>query len=276
MSAQATKAMGPPHAANSCVEQLPPSVFTRVAVYAFVDLSDSVGSRFAASADNLLQDLAFSAHSLLGVAPDILPQGEPRVDWRGIDAPLHLTAFRDGRIVSRDTTAGTAAALMAQALAKASTVGLLDWTENSARDSVRFDITFVRPWLDSAGHVSKPTFKRTPLPLLSVRAPWERRVSQKPGGVPPHYPDGARRAGFEATIVLNFIVDSTGHAVDSTITEVWPEGTARPQGRNLFMYESFLESVKRAIPTLQFVPATIGGCAVNQLVRMPFVFSLRQ
>ena len=49
-----------------------------------------------------------------------------------------------------------------------------------------------------------------------------------------------------------------------------------PQGRNLFMYESFLESVKRAIPTLQFVPATIGGCAVNQLVRMPFVFSLRQ
>ena len=275
MPAQATIAMGPSHATSSCVEHLPPSAFTRVAVYAFVDLSDSVGSRFAASADNLLQDLAFRAHSLLGVAPEILPQGEPRIDWRGIEARLHLTAFPDGRIVSRDTTAGTAAALMAQALATVSTVGLLDWTEIS-RDSVRFDITFVRPWLDSVGHVSKPTFKRTPLPLLSVRAPWETPVSPKPGGVAPHYPEEARRAGYEATIVVNFIVDSTGHAIDSTITEVWPEGTPRLQGRKLSMFESFLDSVKRAIPALEFVPATIGGCAVNQLVRMPFVFQLRR
>lgn len=140
LPAQATIAMGLPHATSSCVEHLPPSAFTRVAVYAFVDLSDPVGSHFAASADNLLQELAFRAHSLLGVAPERLPEGEPRVGWRGIDAPLHLTAFRDGRIVSRDTTAGTAAALMAQALTNVATVGLLDWTADSARDSVRFDV----------------------------------------------------------------------------------------------------------------------------------------
>jgi hypothetical protein len=86
-----------------------------------VDLKDSVGSHFAASANNLLQELT--------------------------------------------------AALMAQALTKTSTLGLLDWAAESARDSVRFDIALVRPWLDSAGHVSKPNFKRTPLPLLSVGAP---------------------------------------------------------------------------------------------------------
>ena len=268
--------MGLPHATSSCVAHLPPSTFTRVAVYVFVDLSDSVGSHFAASADNLLQDLVFRAHSLLGVTPEQLPEGEPRIDWRGTDASLHLTAFPDGRIVSRDTTAGTAAALMAQALAEASTIGLLDWAAESARDSVRFDITFVRPWLDSAGHVSQPTFKRRPLPLLSVRAPWERPVSPKPGGAPPLYPEGARRSGYEATIVLKFIVDSTGHAVDSTIMDVWPAGTPRLHGQKLRMYEDFLESVKRAIPQLEFVPATIGGCPVNQLVRMPFIFQLNR
>jgi hypothetical protein len=101
-------------------------------------------------------------------------------------------------------------------------------------------------------------------------------VSQKPGGTPPRYPEGARRTWYEATIVLKFIVDSTGHAVESTITEVWPEGTPRPQGEKLRMYESFLESTKRAIPALEFTPAAIGGCRVNQLVRMPFMFHLNR
>lgn len=258
------------------MERLPPSVFTRVAVYAFIDLRDSVSGGFAVSADNLLQDFVLTAHSLLGVAPEVLPEGEPRITWQGIDAPLHLTAFRDGRIVSRDTTVGTAAALLAQALSKDFTVGLLDWSGDATRDSVRFDIAFGRPLLDSAGHVSTPTFRRTAIPLLSVRAPWERPVSPKPGGTPPHYPDAARRTWYEATIVLNFIVDTTGHAVDSTIREVWPEGTPRLHGEKLRMYESFLESTKRAIPALEFTPAAIGGCPVNQLVRMPFVFQLRR
>ena len=86
----------------------------------------------------------------------------------------------------------------------------------------------------------------------------------------------ARRSGYEATIVVNFIVDSTGHAVDSTIKELWPKDKPRLKGRDQFEYESFLESTKRAIPSLEFVPASIGGCPVRQLVQMPFVFSLRR
>jgi len=274
--AQATIATGSARAASSCIERLPPSVFTRVAVYAFVDLSEPVSSRFAASADNLLQEPVFAAHSLLGVAPATLPEGEPSITWHGVDSSLHLTAFPDGHIVSRDTTVGTAAALLARALSKDSTVGLLDWSADSARDSLRFDIALRRPTLDSAGHVSTPTFRRTAIPLLSVQAPWERQVSQKPGGTPPHYPEGARRTWYEATIVLKFIVDSTGRAVVSTITDVWLEGTPRLQGEKLRMYESFLESTKRAIPALEFTPAAIGGCPVNQLVRVPFMFHLRR
>jgi len=155
--AQATIATGSTRAAGSCIERLPPSVFTRVAVYAFIDLSESVSGRFAMSADNLLQELVFTAHSLLGVAPATLPEGEPSITWQGVDASLHLTAFPDGRIVSRDTTVGTAAALLARALSKDSTMGLLDWSADTKRDSVRFDIAFGRPLLDSAGHVSSPT-----------------------------------------------------------------------------------------------------------------------
>jgi hypothetical protein len=276
MSAQLTTAMRASHSSSSCIDQLPPSAFTTVAVYAFVDLHDSVSSNFASTADNFLQDLVLEAQTLLVAAPGILPHGEPAIDWRGVDSTLRLTAFRDGRVVPGDTTSRTAAALMARALTKTSTVGLLDWTADSARDSIRFNIAFVRPWLDSAGRVSTPTARRIAIPLLSVRAPWERPVSQKPGRAHPQYPEGARRAWYEATIVLRFIVDSTGHAVDSTIKEVWPEGTPRLQGEKLSMYERFLESTKRTIPELELTPAMIGGCAVKQLVRMPFMFRLNR
>jgi len=276
MPAQATTAIGASHSSSSCIDQLPPSAFTTVAVYAFVDLPDSVSSHFAATADNLLQELVLEAQTILGAAPGILPRGEPGIDWRGADGSLRVTAFRDGRVVPGDTVTGTAAALMARALTKISTLGLLDWTADSARDSVRFEIAFVRPVLDSVGGVSKPTPRRTAIPLLSVRAPWERGVSQKPGRAHPHYPEGARRAGYQATIVLSFIVDSTGHAVESTIKEVWPEGTPRLWGEKRSMYERFLEATKRTIPELEFRPAVIGGCPVNQLVRMPFIFTLEQ
>jgi hypothetical protein len=244
-------------------------------VYAFVDLRDSVSSHFASSADNFLQELVLEAQSLLGAA-GTLPHGEPGIDWRGVDRSLRVTAFRDGRVLPGDTTSGSAAALMARALAKTSTLAMLDWTADSARDSVRFHIAFVRPLLDSVGRVSKPTPKRTAIPLLSVRAPWERRVLQKPGRAHPKYPEGARVAGYEGTIILSFLVDSTGHAVDSTIKELWPEGTPRLRGEKRSMYESFLEATKRTVPELEFMPAVIGGCPVKQLVQMPFMFGLNR
>jgi hypothetical protein len=276
MRAQATTATGASHTSSNCIDHLPPSAFTTVAVYAFVDLRDSVSSHFASSADNFLQELVGEAQTLLGASSRTLPQGEPGIDWRGIDVSLRLTAFRDGRVVPGDTIPGSAAALMARALTKTSTLGLLDWTAESARDSVRLDIAFVRPVVDSVGRVSNPIPRRTAIPLLSVRAPWERRVSQKPGRAHPKYPEGARVAGYEGTIILSFMVDSTGHAVDSTIKEVWPEGTPRLRGEKRSMYESFLEATKRTVPELEFTPAAIGGCPVKQLVQVPFTFGLNR
>ena len=275
--AQDTLTMGHHPHANRCTDQLPPSVFTRVVVYATVRTADSVSRNFATSADNLLQDLVVSAQKLLGAKAETLPEGEPSIDWRVADAMLPITAFPDGRLEAADVPPGSPAALVRRALNDRSALGLLDWSADSARDSITFDIDFVRPSLDSAGHVSKPTLKRAAIPLLSLLTPWERPVTQKhPGSHHPHYPDEANRAGYEAMVLLNFIVDSTGHAVDSTVKELWPSGKQRPTGLDLSMYQQFLEATKRAIPQIEFVPASIGGCLVNELVQMPFVFSLRR
>ena len=278
--ARAQAAVTPPsrRPSTSCLDRIAPSAFTRVAVYAFVHFNDSVSPTFAATADNFLQELVFSAQKLLGMKGQVLPDGEPSVDWRGTEAPLPLTAYPDGRIVAHDSThaRSSAAALMTRALERLSTAGLLEWSADSRRDSVNIDIKFVRPTLDSAGHVTNPKMERTGVLLLSVLAPWERPVSPKPGHRGPSYPDDARRTGYEATIVLRFIVDSTGRAVDSTIEDLWPHDKPRLKGRDLDAYESFIESTKRWLPEMEFVPASIAGCPVKQLVQMPFVFTLRR
>jgi hypothetical protein len=262
----------------TCLERIPPSAFTRVVVYGFVDPSDSVSGSFASSADNLLQELVIKAQTLLGAKANVLPSGEPTVTWRGVDLPLHLTAYRDGRIVARagPQPASTAASLMAKALDSISTAGVLDWSADSARDSIPFEIHFARPILDSAGHVRPPHVKRAALPLLSMLMPWEAEVSAKRGQPHPHYPDEARREYYEATIILSFSVDTTGYAVESSIHDVWPKEKPRLRGSDLRKYDSFVEASKQGVLKIEFVPARIGGCKVKQLVQMPFVYGLRR
>lgn len=264
---------------SSCIDQLPPSAFKRVVVYAYVDLQDSVSASFAQSADNFLQEVVNGTQHQLGASGGRLPVGEPAVNWRGVDVSLHLLAYKDGRIVvvHRDTISEVAAAasLIARALDSMSTVGQLEWSADSTRDSVRLDIAFVRPVLDSAGHVHMPGHKRSAVPVFTVLAPWEQNAEAKPGQRSPTYPIGARLQGYEGTVLLSFFVDSTGHAVMSTIHDLWPNQKPRWTGRDSSAYQSFLKETELGLARIEFIPARVGGCPVRQLVQMPFVYGLR-
>jgi hypothetical protein len=249
-------------------------------VYVYVEFRDSVSSTFANTADNFLQEVVDTAQRQLRASRGTLPVGEPAVTWRGIDRSLRLVAHKNGRVVviDRDSIrAATAPALLARAVDDVSNLFLFEWSADSTSDSVRFDIVFVRPTPDSAGHVGKPRPKREAIPVFSVLTPWERPVSVKPGrqSAPP-YPYGPKREGYEATIVLRFLVDSTGHAVPSTMLDEWPKDKPRPTGHDLTAYQSFLEQTERAVEKTEFIPAMVGGCPVKQLVREPFVFKFRE
>lgn len=243
-----------------------------------MELIDSASAAFASTADNLMQELVLKTQALLGAKSNVLPKGDGRVDWLGIEEVLPLIAYRDGRVIARyhHDSVPTAAGLMATALDSIQTAYMLDWSADSARDSIRFAIAFVRPVLDSAGRVTPPRIKRAGLPLLSVLAPWERSASQKPGSAKPHYPEQAREEGYEGMVLLQFVVDSTGRAVDSTIKDLWPKTKPRLLGIDLAQYDRFVWSSTQAVRRMEFVPAKIGGCNVNQLVQMPFVYGLNR
>lgn len=278
VSAQVDRKMASPPS-STCIDRIPANAFKRVVVYAYVDLQDSVSASFAQSADNFLQEVVNKTQHQFGASADRLPVGEPAVNWRGVDVSLHLVAYKDGRIVvvhaDSSNVIGAAATLFARALDSMPTLGQLVWSADSTRDSVRFDIAFVRPVLDSAGHVGMPTHKREAIPVFSVLAPWEQRAETKPGQTPPTYPMRAQRQRYEGTVLLQFLVDSTGHAIISSVHDLRPKAMPKWTSRDSSAYQSFLEETERAIARIEFIPARIGGCPVRQLVQMPFVYSLR-
>ena len=263
--------------AASCIDRIPPSAFTRVAVYAHAHFDDKVSAAFAQSGDNFLQELVDRVQRQLGAAPGKLPVGEPAVTWRGAEDWLYLVAHKDGGIViaAHDSIKpGSSASLFARAMDSVSTIGQLEWSADSARDSVRFHIAFDWPLLDSAGHVSKPSIDAPAIPVFSILMPWQRQVRMKPNQTTPRYPNGDARR-YKATILLTFTVDSTGHVIPSSVHDLWPNDKPRPTGPDSIAYQSFLEETERTAINIEFYPAIIGGCRVNQLVQMPFEYKLR-
>lgn len=90
----------------------------------------------------------------------------------------------------------------------------------------------------------------------------EHPVTVAPGNRAPRYPDSLRVAGVEGQVLAQFVVDTTGFANMSTFK-------VRSSTHALFT-----ETVRNALPTTRFVPATVGGHKVKQLVQMPFQFDL--
>jgi hypothetical protein len=265
---------------QSCLDSIPASALSRVGVYGAVEFADSVskGPRF--SAENLLQDVAFRIQALLGASPNTIPVGEPDVTWRGLGAPLFVTVHRDGRIthrVSRTRSDTVAAALLAKALdSPLSQVPPFEWGADSLRDSVSFRFDLGWATVDSAGKVQPARFTRTPVALFSVAHPWEMSVTPSRRNRGPSYPPGPRNSWVEGYVNMQFLVDTSGHAVPASMRAVWPASIPELTGEKRRYYDAFVDEIRRALPKMEFSPALIGGCKTAQLVQMPFEFKLNR
>lgn len=81
--------------------------------------------------------------------------------------------------------------------------------------------------------------------------------------VPPRYPESLRRAGVEGTVLVKFVVDTTGR-VDMASIEVVRS-----------THEAFTTAVREALARLRFNPSMSGHRKVPALAMMPFQFTLR-
>ncbi len=101
--------------------------------------------------------------------------------------------------------------------------------------------------------------------LLGIRREVEAKFEEKrPQFVRehyrPHFPNAAIRAHVVDTIMVEFVIDTTGHAEPSSIRFV--RGT----------YREFAEEAQRAILGSEYLPGLIGACKVRVRVQQPVNF----
>ena len=87
------------------------------------------------------------------------------------------------------------------------------------------------------------------------RVAWPHRDNPRP-----RYPAELQRAGIEGSLLVQFVVDSTGRVDEKTLT--FPND-AQP---------GFLRAVRDALVRSRFFPAELAGMRVRQLVQQQFTF----
>jgi protein TonB len=90
----------------------------------------------------------------------------------------------------------------------------------------------------------------------------EKPAAVAAGSMSPRYPEMLRVTGAEGSVVAQFVVDTTGRAIGSTLQVLRST------------HALFGEAVKNALPMMRFLPAEVGGRKVRQLVQQTFVFAI--
>jgi hypothetical protein len=268
-----------PRAAR-CIDSIPESVMKRVPVYVAAEVADADPASPVAvsSMDLLTQALAEQARALLGAGAGQLPPGEPAVGWRQLEHRLLVVARRDGHLtwsvqtppsLTGNEIDDAGARHLARALESARAKGeAFLWDDELKRDSVSWLVRLEPALLTPDGTVTPPVL-RAGFPVFSVRAPMIQAPDVE--RMRTNYPM-VRIRGFSGTVRLQFVIDTAGRAIPSTIRSVWPANEARLVGPPRFAYDSVVRVMQVALEDARFAPARIGGCAVGQLVQQAFTY----
>ena len=89
----------------------------------------------------------------------------------------------------------------------------------------------------------------------------DQPVKQLPGSPAPIYPPDLKAARVGGEVLVQFVVDTSGHVEPGTIRLL------------KVSHIPFGEAVREALPNMLFAPARVRGSRVRQLVQQPFTFS---
>jgi hypothetical protein len=270
-------------AARECLDTISASAFFRVPVYLEAEAIDLATRVVLPGADSLATRVAAMVRSSLSDSITTLPEGEGLLRWRQVGGGIRTAVHRDGRLTwsippqrwRTDTLRAPSRQVLVQALtAVRDAGGRIAWPAEVPGDSLTFDLKYRWPDVGPDGKL-RPLLVRDAVPVFSMAMPWSKPVVVRS---PPqvHYPMAAQTQSMEGTVVLEFVVDSTGRAVRETIEERWPSDRPRLTGVSGANYREFLTAAKWGVVAARFDPATVGGCAVPQLVQWPFTFRLRR
>jgi hypothetical protein len=268
----------------SCLDSIAPTALRRTAVYLESDVSKTIGATAAltGSADLLSQTVAEGMRGLLGAAADELPAGDSVVAWRGLAPDVAVTAYRDGHFTWRTVWPETrsyaardddGARLVSRALELAKRQGdLVLWDQDATIDSLTWTLRLVTGRTSPAGQMSPPGVRMGFL-AFTIGYPVEEHAHPLRARIP-RYPPYLKMDGFTGSVVIQFVVDTTGRPVPESVHDNWPPTRERLTGDRGRAYATFVAASAAAVRESLYTPARIGGCVVPQMVSQPFTYEL--
>jgi len=277
--------------AQARAETAPPNVLTcgdtslhsRVPVFLIVRMIHPVGQEVPSSVANLLQAIADRADTILQAPVGKLLPGEPAYTDANIHRPLFVSWHRDGRLTWRIGEDGwnpqpnpdsTGALLIEHALTAAQTAGdvYMMWPDTVKRDSLDFRLGLEHAWVDTS-RGPRRFAERYAIPLFSVDALMETDVAVVHMSAP-RYPTWSQQDAVNGTVMMRFMVDTTGRVDMSTVQDEWPGDRPRLTGQKAVYYREFLQAARGALAEARYKPATRGGCKIRQRAYQPFTFRM--
>lgn len=144
--------------------------------------------------------------------------------------------------------------------------GFQDAVTQESRDERRLEVVMPTGKTDDTDAAAKSEEEQKPIALgdsIMTELQVDSAVVRYENGAAPAYPESMLRRRIEGSVIVQYVVDTLGHADTSTFRVVSAT------------HADFALAVKSTLPRMRFRPAVMANRLVPQLVQQPFAFKIQ-
>ena len=141
-----------------------------------------------------------------------------------------------------------------------------DAKEEPRRDENRVEVVLPEGKKDDAEVAPKQAIAQAPIALgdsIMTEFMVDSAVVRYEDGAAPSYPESMLRRRIEGAVLVQYVVDTLGHADTATFRVISAT------------HADFANAVKSTLPRMRFRPAIMANRLVPQLVQQPFAFKIQ-
>lgn len=265
--------------ARDCRDTLIAANLSRLTVYQQAVVHDTARA-ILAQVDLLSWRIAQGVRASLGAHGAAVPAGDSLGKWplpiRHL--PLDIIVRRDGPGAWRlgapadsDAAPATLTAFYERVMRTIPPDSIwMAWPDGYAPDSLMFRLDLV-----AYGQADRVVPNNTSLMALFSTTGVAERPALDKHPLYAIYPEDARQNRIVGTVVLEFVVDTTGRADEQTIRVLRPTEAQLDSSAYAHYLREFIKATRYAIERHRFTPAHIGRCPVRERVQFPASYALR-
>ena len=229
-------------------------------------------------ADLIARNVVTEVRVLLGGSDSLIPVAAPSIKRSSVPAELIVSARRDGQMTWRGVSESgdsAAIALLSAALdsARRHNAAIMLWPDGYAADSVIVRLSLLPVAFQEAAGFDTLYKKHVRFRAFTMLYPTQSPAFPADDHERPVYPRYSETHHVSGTLLVQFIVDTTGRVDMSTFHDVWPSDKPRLTGGLEDYYEQFVAAVRDYAAKAKFTPARIGECKIRGIVRIPIEFA---